>query len=231
MAIATVIKLKQNLVNPLPESPKVSVPGAVIFSDTFYRNGALVGSDTDSYAGGSIRRWEGTAVTCQTYQELKNGFLGRAELSVTGIRSNCVPVNFNDFSFSFRMVRIPIAGAETLAFASLIDWRKETATSGSCYRLGFYKPSGSASNVAAFRLVKRIGTTGSWISEDIPVSIGDIIRVDMKGDTINIYVNGVGKYTFKDSAPITEGNYFGFSTSSSGQAYNIEVSQLIARQL
>ncbi len=231
MAIATVLKLKQNLVNPLPNSPKVSVPGAVILSDSFYRNGALIGSDTDSYAGGSIRRWEGTTVTCQTYQELKNNVLGRVELPVSGIRSNCIPVNFNDFSFSFKMVRIPTTGAETLSYMSLVDWRKETATSGSCYRLGFYKPSGSAANVSAFRLCKRIGTAGSWISEDIPISIGDIIRVDMKGDTINIYVNGVGKYTFKDPSPITTGNYFGFSTASNGAPYNIEVGQLMIRQL
>lgn len=234
MANATVVTLNSAITSPIPGSPVIRAPGIIIFSDSFARSGLVVGSTSDSYRGGVQRQWAGTAgsmntLTQYTYPGLGIVFNGGARSNGTTFISNCVNLGAPDMSISFRVANPPTN--PTLGYNTLVDFRKEAADIGSCYRLVFYTPAGLPTGGFAFRLAKRIGTVGSFITNaDTTAIVGDTIKVELLGSNIKVYVNDVIKIDVIDT-DISTGNFYGFAASSTSNTNAITYADYVARTI
>lgn len=218
MANATILTVKDSIKSPIPGNPKLRISGLVLVSDSFKRSGSLVGSQTDNYAGGSPKVWTGTTATMSTVTPFTYNqqitFDGVAQ-SLGTLLSNSIDAGVSDCSVSFRIAMPP--SNNTMGYNSLIDFRKERADGGSCYRIGIYSPSGIEAGSFAFRLIKRIGTAGSYITTtDTIAKVGDVITVDLMGSNIKVYVNGELKINVDDTS-ITTGTFYGFGSSTGTQ--------------
>lgn len=180
----------------------------VIFSDSIARpaDGFLVGTTSDSYAGGTVKTWQGTANIVTT---VANGPLSYARSPGTTIHSTTVNIGTIDASMSFEVVALPTN--TTLGVNATMDFRKAFYDSGNCYRLVMY---GNAAGGGFIRLAKRISGVGSFLSDvDIPVQVGQRVKATVKGSNIKVFVDEVLKLTLDDTT-VPNGNFFGFSSSS-----------------
>lgn len=199
---------------PSPTELDFIIPGIpdqnkVIFSDSIARsaNGYLVGSTSDSYAGGTAKVWQGNANIVTT---VADGPLSYAKSPGTTIHSSTVNIGVIDASMSFEVVALPTN--TTLGVNATMDFRKAFSDSGNCYRLVMY---GDSAGGGFIRLGKRISGVGSFLSDvDIPVQVGQRVKATVKGSTIKIFIDDDLKLTMEDTT-VPNGNFFGFSSSAS----------------
>lgn len=195
---------------PFLTTPVIPEPSKVIFSDSIARpaNGFLVGSTSDSYAGGTAKTWQGNPNIVTT---VANGSLSYARSPGTTIHSTTVNIGILDASMSFEVVALPIN--TTLGVNATMDFRKAFADSGNCYRLVMY--GGNPAGGGYIRLAKRISGVGSFLSDqDIPVQVGQRVKATVVGSNIKVYVDEVLQLTMEDTT-VPNGNFFGFSSSAS----------------
>ena len=192
----------------------------VILSDSISRPeaGFLVGTQTDSYKGGQVKTWEGNANVVTTV--VGTDQQGYARSPGTAFHSTTVNAGVSDCSMSLEIVEMP--SLTTFAVNATIDFRKAQASTGDCYRLSM-RGDGTGGGRGFLHLCKRVGGTVTNISaRDVNVVPGDIVRIDIKGETIEIFVNDILQITQSDSS-ITTGTFYGFSsaTSTTENAYSL----------
>lgn len=205
----------------MPSVKKVSV----IISDSIDReaDGVLVGSQVDSYKGGQGGTWAGTADAVKTIADTTNG--GYARSPGNAFHSTTLDAGTPDASVSVQIAELPTM--TSTAVNATMDFRKATAGAGDCYRLAI---RGDGNGGGFLRLCKRVGGTITTIpAPDIAVKVGDNVRVVIKNDSINVFVNNRQYHSVTDNS-ITTGNFYGFSsaTSTTANAYgfrNVVISQ------
>lgn len=183
-------------------------------------DGVLVGSQTDSFRGGEVKTWAGTANTVVT---VANG--GYARSPGNAFHSTTVDAGTPDASMTIQLVELPTM--TSTAVNATLDFRKAAADSGDCYRLAM---RGDGNGAGILRLCKRVGSTIYTISTpDIAVKAGDIVRIVIKGNAIRVFVNGKQYQSVTDTS-ITAGNFYGFSSATSTTANAYAVKDLVIHQ-
>lgn len=192
--------------------PKLSAIGDPITSDSFNRGGAagtslaLMSSETNIYKGGAAKTWGGTNASGVVTQD------NQLRIGANAVSSLCVDAGKPDMMVSFKMVQGP---ASPVGLHSIFDLRKASAATGDCYRLAFYS---AANGTFIMRPYKRVSGAGTIIGDEKVVSNGSMIKVNVKGSTIQVYVDDVLTHTITDTS-VAAGKFTGFATSSNNQLW------------
>ena len=145
-------------------------PGDVVFSDSFAREGALAGSQTDSFEGGDPLTWV-NAITAGSVNRTSAGV-------VRGVRSGDGVVAY---AWDELVMPVPFANADIYLVAKVVDASAPTSTNN-----GIYLRSGSAN-------VMKIGPDGHTILYSpsgqsfgkAPGTVeGDLLRIEYRSGQI-----------------------------------------------
>jgi len=209
--MATILTMDQAITNVPASTPTIQALGDVIASDKFNRAGPLQGSQTDSFAGGQPLTWGG----------LQNSGLvtsttggGQLQINAAGVSSLTVDAGRPDAIMSMKLVSGN--SAQATGQNAMIEFRKAQANTGDTYRLtlGPY----NAATGAPLSLHKRISGGASLVAESFRWMVGDVLKIDIKGNRIRIYRNDMLQNDVTDNS-ITTGNFFGFATSSNNKPW------------
>ena len=211
--MTTIITMDQNITTVPANTPVIQAMGDVLFSDKFNRAGQLGGSAGDLFAGGTARTWSGTAQAANA-TATTNG--GQLTIGAAGISSECVDLGRSDATLSFKMVSLPqnVASGQN----QMIEFRKAQANTGDTLRITLDQYSTVFG--CKMNLVKRIGGSASTIANGPYIKAGDVLKVDLKGNRIRVYINDLIQMDITDNSLLT-GNFFGFATSSSNRPWVI----------
>jgi hypothetical protein len=196
-------------------TPIITAIGDVLVSDKFNRAGVLFGSNTDSFYGGTLAAWAGTADT-NNANITKTESGGMLELgSTNGTFSTCVNAGRADLIASMKFLY-----AENLSTGqnSMFELRKASASTGDTYRIGF--GNYLAPNVTGVTFSKRVNNAASIIANLPNFTLGTVIKVDMKGGRTRIYYNDILQLDYTDPSPLA-GTFFGFAGSSLNRKWQV----------
>lgn len=195
-------------------TPVITAIGDVLVSDKFNRAGALLGSVTDLFAGGTAKTWSGTGQSANV-TETTNG--GRVNLaSTSGTFSTCIDVGRNDFTLSCKM---PEAVGTQNGNNSMLEFCKTAADTGDTYRvtMGTITSVGRMNNMY---LQKRVGGAASILVYLPEYKFNQVIKIDKKGSRIRVYFDDVLVGDYTDASPLA-GTFCGFAGSSSNRLWRV----------
>lgn len=196
-------------------TPIITALGDVLISDKFNRAGVLFGSNTDSFAGGTVAQWAGTGDQNNVNVTLTDsgGLLQLA--STNGTFSTCVNAGRADLTASLKFLY-----AENLTSGqnSMFELRKTAANTGDTYRISF--GNYAAPNVTGVLFSKRVNNAATALANLPNFTLGTIIKVDLKGGRIRIFYNDTLQLDYTDPSPLT-GNFFGFAGSSNNRKWQV----------
>lgn len=211
--MTTIITMDQNITTVPANTPTIQAIGDVLFSDKFNRAGQLGGSAGDLFAGGTARSWGGTAQAANA-TAVANG--GQLTIGAAGVSSECVDMGRPDVTLSMKL----LSGVTSIASGqnAMIEMRKASAATGDTLRLTM----NSYNSVVGGRidLYKRVGGSATIIANGPGWKVGDVLKIDLKGNRIRIYINDLLQNDITDNSILT-GNFFGFATSSSNRPWII----------
>lgn len=215
--MATIIQADSAIRSPLASTPKIIALGDIIISDSFNRAGDLQGSNTDSAQGGVPVVWGGTNGN-NNKTVTDNG--GQLVLASTTLYSQCVNAGRPDQSVSFRLVGD--AGGRAAGQQSMIEFRKAAADTGDTLRitLGTYSTAAGYPQTLA-QFYKRVGGVATALGSQFSIRHGALMRVDLKGPSIQLYADEVLLLSLTDSS-VLNGNFFGFAGASGNKSFTIK---------
>jgi|GEM_PF-6118052 len=183
--MTTIFTSAAAITNPLPGTPRVLFPGAVITSDSLIGTGTLDGRKTDRFAGGEAMTWVGD-VAKFTLDNAGADFGN----STTGYRLGVEGFNMADVEVSVRPTALQLANF------GYIDVRRQGGVTGSgdVYRLRYT----AADTVPGSARI--INAANSFLSDAVPFVAGDRLGLRAKGTKLSILVNEVVVLTITDAS-------------------------------
>ena len=215
--MALIITADSAIQNVPANTPVITAIGDVLVSDKFNRAGALLGSSTDSFLGGTTKAWSGTGQAANVTETTNGGRLNLA--STSGTFSTCVDVGRSDFVIT---CKVSDATQTINGQNSMLEFCKAAADTGDTYRIamGTYALSGATAQMNNMVLAKRVSGSAATLVTLPTYNQGETIKIEKKGNRIRIYFNDVLKADYTDSSPLT-GTFCGFAGSSSNRLWRV----------
>lgn len=213
--MATIFVADRSLSNPLPNTPRVLFPGAILASDSLTGDGTKTIADqarvADRYAGGDALAWIGDGAK---FTPKPNG----VEFTAVAPNQNAYRLGFAEV---FRDVEISvvIAALQTPSASrgnfGYIDLRRQggITAGGAAYRVRYTPGRLDTDSSVVARLVN---AAGSHLSDAFDFKEGDRLGIRAKGTTVSLLINDVVMQSVQDTEVTSAGmvNLGGGNTQS-----------------